>query len=118
MMCPLLPPAPICDTFAPLPEEIDPPEPYGFTYGSVTNTLLPPPLSMRDVMMEETPFDDSNTFPRNHHPPSTLSYHSNAGTLRSSTLDRRSKQEQQHQQQQQQGGGGGAGGVAKNQYWV
>lgn len=55
LMCPLLPPGPICDTFSPLPEELDPPEPYGFSYGS-----LPPPLdireSFRDCREEETVF--------------------------------------------------------------
>jgi len=51
LMCPLLPPGPICDTFSPLPEEIDPPEPYGFSYGS-----LPPPLDIRDCREEETVF--------------------------------------------------------------
>ncbi|CAG7786715.1 unnamed protein product, partial [Allacma fusca] len=117
MMCPLLPPTPICDTFAPLPEEIDPPEPYGFTYGSITSTLLPPPLDLRDVTVEETGFNDGPSEgdpylqpPHHHHHhlqhhpgPASYGHHSNSmGTLRSnSTMER--------QKQQSQG---------KSQYWV
>lgn len=75
LMCPLLPPGPICDTFSPLPEEIDPPEPYGFSYGS-----LPPPLDIRDCREEETVFID---FP--HHMPASASNAATAtmgGTLK------------------------------------
>ncbi len=86
MMCPLLPPTPICDTFAPLPEEIDPPEPYGFTYGSVTGSL-PPPLDIRerDQIEDETLFTE---FHHNHsnlnhpNPGNSLMPGSNTGTLR------------------------------------
>jgi len=53
IMCPLLPPAPICDTFSSnFPEEMgDPLEQYGFSYGT-----LSPPLDIQGV--EETPFTD------------------------------------------------------------
>lgn len=74
LMCPLLPPGPICDTFSTLPEEIDPPEPYGFSYGS-----LPPPLDLRDCREEETVFID---FPHHHSASTSTTTTTMGGTLR------------------------------------
>jgi len=82
LMCPLLPPAPICDTFSLLPEEIDPPDGYGFTYGSITNSLQPPlDIQTRDHLEEEeTHFNDYHQC--DGHPSSTLMSGSTSGTLR------------------------------------
>lgn len=72
VMCPLLSPAPLCDTFSSLPEEM--PEQYGFTYGSLTNSLPQP--EMRDQHTETVPFSELQ-YPTNP---------TSAGTLRRSNI--------------------------------